>query len=225
MKMTIALLAAAAALIVYALFFMEGAPPIAFNSCPEHTFGDTNAYIAWLRSQGLECEVVRYAEEVGGIPNDCDWSRFHKSIFIICHDGKNFSYRTAYETLDGDIIEFPPEEGGGSAPGENGGGGGSEENHIQVSSHCFYMLFDDPFWYAQKQQNVGFNCTLANESSEIYGMTLVCREYLMEEAQKDAGMELVGTMYFECYYPDGKSNVFPVFETADGRYVFFGELK
>ncbi|MFH1294838.1 MAG: hypothetical protein ABIH90_02755 [Candidatus Aenigmatarchaeota archaeon] len=206
----VVIVAAVLLLLLYSGDFLQ-------TGCPRRTYRDPSSYMEWLRSQGFECSVIESTKTIGGVPEGCDDSNVVRTLFISCK-GNVTTYRTAYETEDGGVMEFTQAESAESVNNAN-------KNAAEVSEDCYYLVFDEPFGYADKQEMAGFSCDEVNTTTNVYDITLICREFMQTEAQRDAGLELTKTTYFNCSFDDGKNNLFPVYETADGRYVFFGELK
>jgi hypothetical protein len=215
MKKRLAGPAAVLALAVFLSFVLYSNYPAVYDGsgCLRKQYGGMESYLQSLRLKGLECKVIEQMDGAEGIPDGCEASGLTKTFLLACDSSNGTDARTAYETGGGGVAEFVSEEGE------------TKPMHIAVSEHCHHVVFDEPFWYAEKQEMAGFSCEKLNESGTIYDMTLVCKEFMYREAQSDAGMELVKTIYFDCAFGDGKRNTFPVYETAVGRYVFFGELK
>lgn len=214
MRRKVAFLTAVAVMVIILVLFFPQLP-LTFHQtdCPRKGYLNLESYLSRLKARGLDCRVIETIEHVEGVPEGCDPSGLARTYLLVCEVAGGTDARTAYGTSGGGVAEFLDEEGETKAI------------HIPVSEHCHHLVFDEPFWYAEKQEMAGFDCTQLNESETIYDMTLVCKEFMYKEAQRDAGTDLVKTIYFTCVFDDGKTNTFPVYETADGRYVFFGELK
>jgi len=197
---------------------MQGSEQVSPSGCVRHRYASVDDYMAKMRAQGLECRIVEQSEGAEGVPDGCDANGIERTLLVMCNAAANGTGaadggRAAYAVGNGNVVEF-------TAPDGNPGG-----IHIAVSEHCHYLVFPDPEGYAGRQEKAGFECARVNESADIYGITPVCKEFMSGEAQRDAGLELTRTIYFNCTLPDGKANIFPVYQTANGSYAFFGELK
>jgi len=213
-KWILVVAAAIAICFFVSLLFPSGNERTSPSGCVRRQFSGADDYIAKMKTQGLTCKVVETAVGAEGIPEGCDANGIARTLLISCFTDSGFQEgRAAYETSGAGVVEF-------TAPGVETG-----KMRIPVSEHCRYLVFNDPGEYAGKQEMAGFQCMLTNESNDIYGITPVCREFMYGEAQRDAGLELSKTIYFNCTLSGNMTNMFSVYQTANGSFVFFGELK